>query len=144
MTEKFPARGYKENVLADCFADAKRFFLDHYLAVDRAHAVMLAEQGIITAADAGAILAAIDGLDLEAIRDAGYDGSVEDLFFYLQREIAAACGDPDVAGRLHTARSRNDIDVTIYRLYLRVQALELIDTTTRPRPFRSRQSIGFQ
>ena len=127
MSEKFPAQGYKDNVLEDCFADAKRFFLDHYVAVDRAHTVMLGEQGIITAEDAATILAAIDGLDLHKIRNAEYDGSVEDLFFYLQREITEACGDPDVAGRLHTARSRNDIDVTIYRLYLREQALELID-----------------
>lgn len=127
MTEKFPAQGYRDNVLEDCFADAKRYFLDHYVAVDRAHAVMLAEQKIITAEDAQKLLAAIDKLDLEEIRNADYDGSVEDLFFYLQREITKACGDPDVAGRLHTARSRNDIDVTIYRLYLRKQALELID-----------------
>jgi argininosuccinate lyase len=127
MTEEFPAQGYKDNVLADCFADAKRYFLDHYLAVDRAHAVMLAEQDIITADEARAILNAIESLDLEKIRHAEYDGSVEDLFFYLQREITIACGDPDVAGRLHTARSRNDIDVTIYRLYLREQALVLVD-----------------
>ena len=129
MSEKFPAQGYKDNVLEDCFADAKKYFLDHYIAVDRAHAVMLAEQHIITAKDAASIIAAIDTLDLDKIRNADYDGSVEDLFFYLQREITEACGDPDVAGRLHTARSRNDIDVTIYRLYLREQALELIDAS---------------
>ena len=28
MNEKFPAESYKENVLADCFADAKEYFLD--------------------------------------------------------------------------------------------------------------------
>ena len=88
---------------------------------------MLAERGIISDSDAHTIVDAIDRLDLDAIRKAEYDGSVEDLFFYLQREITENCGDADVAGRLHTARSRNDIDVTIYRLYLREQALELID-----------------
>ncbi len=127
MIEKFPAQGYKDNVLQDCFADARQFFLDHYVAVDRAHAVMLAEQKIISPEEAGTLLRAIHGLDLTKIRDTEYDGSVEDLFFFLQREIAEGCGDPDVAGRLHTARSRNDIDVTIYRLYLRDQALALID-----------------
>ncbi len=127
MSEKFPAQGYKDNVLADCFADAKTYFLDHYIAVDRAHAVMLAEQKIISAEEGAMLLDAIDRLDIDRIRAAEYDGSVEDLFFFLQREIAANCGDPDVAGRLHTARSRNDIDVTIYRLYLREQALALID-----------------
>ena len=127
MSEKFPAQGYKDNVLSDCFADAQRYFLDHYLDVDRAHVLMLAEQGIVTQSELKAILQAIQGLNVEAMRTAEYDGSVEDLFFYIQREIAAGCGDADVAGKLHTARSRNDIDVTIYRLYLREQALQLLE-----------------
>ena len=127
MSDDFPAQGYKDNVLKDCFADAQQYFLEHYLDVDRAHAVMLAEQDIITRDELATILRAIEGLDLETMRNAEYDGSVEDLFFYLQREITAACGDPDIGGKLHTARSRNDIDVTIYRLYLRQQSLDLID-----------------
>ena len=128
MSEKFPAQSYRDNVLKDCFADAQRFFLEHYIDVDRAHAVMLAEQEIITRADLTAVLRAIGNLDLEEMKTAEYDGSVEDLFFYIQREITSACGDPDVAGKLHTARSRNDIDVTIYRMYLRLQTLDLIDS----------------
>ncbi|MBO0150337.1 lyase family protein, partial [Vibrio sp. Vb2424] len=44
-----------------------------------------------------------------------------------QREILANC-DPDIAGKLHTGRSRNDIDVTIYRLRLRKEILPLIDS----------------
>ena len=127
MSEKFPAQGYKDNVLSDCFADAQRYFLDHYLDVDRAHVVMLAEQKIITRQELKCILGAIENLNVEEMRSAEYDGSVEDLFYYIQREIAAGCGDADVAGKLHTARSRNDIDVTIYRLYLRQQTLDLID-----------------
>jgi len=128
MSDDFPAQGYKDNVLKDCFADAQQYFLEHYLDVDRAHAVMLAEQDIIARDELSTILRAIEGLDLEKIRNADYDGSVEDLFFYLQREITAACGNPNIGGKLHTARSRNDIDVTIYRLYLRQQTLDLIDT----------------
>jgi argininosuccinate lyase len=127
MSEKFPAQGYKDNVLSDCFADAQRYFLDHYVDVDRAHVVMLAEQNIITGEELKLILQAIGGLDVEAMRNAEYDGSVEDLFYYIQREIAAGCGNSDIAGKVHTARSRNDIDVTIYRLYLRQQTLDLIE-----------------
>lgn len=127
MSEKFPADAYKEHVLKDCFADAKQYFLQHYVDVDRAHALMLGEQGIITREEQATILAAIESLDLDEIRRAEYDGSVEDLFFFLQREIRKACGDADIAGKLHTARSRNDIDVTIYRLYLRQQTLDLLD-----------------
>ena len=123
--EKFPAQIYKENVLADCFEDAKRYFLGAYLDVDFAHAVMLAEQKIITQEELKELLKAVRSLDLDSIRCAQYDGSFEDLFFYLQREISKHC-DPETAGKLHTARSRNDIDVTIYRLHLRQDTLKLM------------------
>ena len=127
--EKFPAASYTENVLADCFEDAKRYFLDALLQVDYAHAVMLAEQKIITKDELKMLLKALRSLDLNKIRAARYDGTCEDLFFYIQREITAHCGDPEVAGKLHTARSRNDIDVTIYRLHLRVVTLKLTRET---------------
>ena len=109
MIEKFPAQIYQENVLADCFEDAKRYFLEAYLEVDFAHAVMLAEQQIITQDELKELLTAVRSLDLASIRRAEYDGSFEDLFYYLQREITRFC-DADTAGKLHTARSRNDID----------------------------------
>lgn len=125
-TEKFPAQSYKDNVLADCFADAKEYFLDAYHQVDLAHAVMLAEKGIITSDELKQILGALVALDFDAIRQREYDGTFEDLFYLLQQEITKLCGDPDVAGKLHTARSRNDIDVTIYRLQLRQDCLKLM------------------
>ncbi len=125
IEEKFPAQNYKENVLADCFEDAKKYFLQAYIDVDFAHAVMLAEQDIITEDELKELLKALRSLDLDSIKRAEYDGSFEDLFYYLQREIAKNC-DADTAGKLHTARSRNDIDVTIYRLYLRPATLKLL------------------
>jgi argininosuccinate lyase len=123
--EKFPAPSYTQNVLTDCFEDAKQYFLNALLEVDYAHAVMLAEQEIITKEELKMLLVAIRKLDLNEIRAAKYDGSYEDLFFLLQREIAKNC-DAEVAGKLHTARSRNDIDVTIYRLHLRDVTLKLL------------------
>ncbi|MGI8493793.1 MAG: argininosuccinate lyase [Pyrinomonadaceae bacterium] len=126
--EKFPARIYKENVLADCFADAKLYFLQALIDVDYAHAVMLAEQKIITRDELKQLLIALESLDLNSIRKAEYDGTFEDLFYYLQREITKYC-DVDTAGKLHTARSRNDIDVTIYRLHLRRDTLRLLRST---------------
>ena len=125
IQEKFPAQSYKENVLADCFADAKEHFLDAYHQVDLAHAVMLAEQGIISEKELRDILTALLKIDFESIRARQYDGSFEDLFYLLQQEITKLC-DPDTAGKLHTARSRNDIDVTIYRLHLRQDCLRLL------------------
>ncbi len=123
--EKFPAQSYKDNVLADCFKDAKEYFLDAYHQVDLAHAVMLGEQGIITPEELSELLVSLKALDFEAIRRREYDGTFEDLFYLLQQEISKGC-DPDTAGKLHTARSRNDIDVTIYRLHLRQDCLRLL------------------
>jgi argininosuccinate lyase len=129
IEEKFPAANYKKNVLEDCFEDAKKYFLEAYIEVDYAHAIMLNEQGIITDSELKSLLKALRSLDLAIIRKAEYDGTFEDLFYYLQREITKHCGDTDTAGKLHTARSRNDIDVTIYRLYLRPNLLELLRET---------------
>ena len=126
--EKFPAASYTENVLADCFEDAKKYFLNALIEVDYAHAVMLAEQKIITGDELKMLLEALRKLDLDKIRAARYDGTYEDLFFFIQQEISENC-DAETAGRLHTARSRNDIDVTIYRLHLREITLKLLRET---------------
>jgi argininosuccinate lyase len=128
MTEKFPAPDYTENVLTDCFEDAKRFFLHALFEVDYAHAVMLAEQKIITRDELRQILKALRSINLDKIRSTKYDGSYEDLFFLIQKLLIENC-DEDVAGKLHTARSRNDIDVTIYRLRLRQDTLNLLRGT---------------
>lgn len=125
MNEKFPAQAYKDNVLADCFEDAKKYFLEAYHVVDLAHAIMLEEQGIISDDELRSLLKSLKRLDFDAIRAREYDGSFEDLFYLLQQEIAKNC-DSDTAGKLHTARSRNDIDVTIYRLRLREDCLRLL------------------
>jgi argininosuccinate lyase len=122
--EKFPTEAYSANVLTDCFEDAKRLFLESLIEVHYAHAIMLAEQQIITSVEVKELLQALDGLDHVAIRATEYDGSFEDLFFYIEELLKKACGD-DIAGRLHTARSRNDIDVTIYRMRLRIDALRV-------------------
>jgi argininosuccinate lyase len=106
---------YVANVLNENFEDAKELLLSPLMAINYAHLVMLAEQGIISAADARALRAALDGISLDSIRKVFYDGTYEDLFFYIERLIKQSC-DEDVAGRLHTARSRNDIDMTMYRM----------------------------
>jgi argininosuccinate lyase len=131
--EKFPAANYKKNVLEDCFEDAKKYFLEAYIEVDFAHAIMLGEQNIITGDELRLLLKALRSLDLDIMRKQEYDGTFEDLFYYLQQQITKNCGDAETAGKLHTARSRNDIDVTIYRLYLRPKLLELIRETSELR-----------
>src|SRR5262245_62717912 len=89
---------------------------------------MLAERQIVPRGEARAIRDALDRISEDEIRAVKYDGTYEDLFFYVERLIVRACGD-DVAGRLHTARSRNDIDMTMYRMRQREFVLGLIAAT---------------
>jgi argininosuccinate lyase len=106
---------YINCVLRENFDDAKAFFLDPLLAIHRAHLVMLAERGIVSPGDARALRDGLDKVDPARAREAAFDPACEDLFFYVERLLAERCGEA-VAGRLHTARSRNDIDMTMYRM----------------------------
>jgi argininosuccinate lyase len=114
---------YVKCVLNDNFEDAKAQLLSPLMAIHYAHLVMLAETGIVPGADARIIRDALDGISQEDVRRAPY-GDCEDLFFHVESLITAACG-PDIAGRLHTARSRNDIDMTMYRIRQRECILDL-------------------
>jgi argininosuccinate lyase len=122
------APAYVAYVLNENFEDAKELFLSPLLAVEYAHLVMLAECGIVSGRDAHTLREALDEI---AARDLGalkFDGTSEDLFFRVDRLVAEICGE-DVAGRLHTARSRNDIDVTMYRMRQREFVLGLFGAT---------------
>src|SRR5690348_12547654 len=116
---------YVTYVLNENFEDAKELFLSPLMAIQYAHLAMLAKQAIVSKEDAHRIREALDSVSIEEVRRAKYDGSCEDLFFYIERLVVDACGE-DIAGRLHTARSRNDIDMTMYRMRQREFILGLL------------------
>ncbi|MBX9814216.1 MAG: argininosuccinate lyase [Proteobacteria bacterium SG_bin5] len=95
------------------------------LRASRAHAAMLAGQGIIAAADAAAIdagLAAV-GAEYEA-QGVPDDLALEDIHMLTEARLADRIGP--AAGRLHTARSRNDQVATDFRLWVR-DAIDDVD-----------------
>ncbi len=122
---QFPAPVYAETVLSHNFRDAQRFFLESLLELHYAHTLMLARQGIIPAESARACIQALNALDREELRTAQYDGRFEDLFFYIEAKLESLAG-PDHAGRMHTARSRNDICIALYRMKARMETLEIL------------------
>jgi argininosuccinate lyase len=127
-SDSFPAPVYAETVLSHNFEDAKKYFLDDLLRIHDAHTRMLAAQDIITAEEENALLTALASLDRAVIAQSRYDGSVEDLFFYIEARLEELCGEScgrDVAGKMHTARSRNDIAITLYRMSARRELLKL-------------------
>jgi argininosuccinate lyase len=125
MNDKFPAPIYEETVLAVNFEDAKKYFLDSLLEIHSAHTLMLCRQRIIRRREAKACLTALARLDRDTLAKAKRERSCEDLFFHIEQRLLQECGC-DVAGKMHTARSRNDIDVTMYRMVLRREILKLV------------------
>lgn len=95
------------------------------IAGSRAHARMLAAQGVISAEDAEAI---VEGLAaIEARIDAGdftFDINDEDIHMSIEKVLTENIGD--AGARLHTGRSRNDQVVTDTRLYAKELASELL------------------
>ena len=107
----------------------KRFYAQD-IEGSRAHCSMLQAQGVLSEADVHAILSGLDQVQAEI--EAGtftYTASREDIHMHVEARLAELIGD--AAGRLHTARSRNDQVATDFRMWVRdeIDALDaaLID-----------------
>ena len=90
------------------------------IAGSQAHAAMLAAQDIITDSDARAILEGLEEV-LAEINDGSFAFStrLEDIHMNIEARLKQMIGEP--AGRLHTARSRNDQVATDFKLWVRDQ-----------------------
>jgi len=88
------------------------------IRASKAHAAMLAKQGIITAADAGKIAQGLDKIlaEIEAGKFS-FNRALEDIHMNVESRLEEVIGP--AAGRLHTARSRNDQVATDFRLWVR-------------------------
>jgi argininosuccinate lyase len=84
-----------------------------------AHARMLGRVGVMPTADAAALVAGLSGLLREP---PPLDGAYEDIHSLVEAELARRVGEP--AGRLRTARSRNDQIATDARLFARAALIE--------------------
>jgi argininosuccinate lyase len=88
------------------------------IAASRIHVAMLAANGIVAQADADAIEEGLDRIEDEyALHGVPEDESLEDIHMHVEHRLAELIGP--AAGRLHTARSRNDQVATDFRLWVR-------------------------
>ena len=105
--------------------DVDRHLYRQDIVASKAHAAMLAQQGIITADDAAKIAHGLDTI-LSEIEQGKFtfERALEDIHMNVESRLAALIGP--AAGRLHTARSRNDQVATDFRLWVRdtVDALD--------------------
>ena len=107
-------------IMADINAsiDFDRHLYRQDIAASKAHAAMLAKTGIITAQDAKRIAHGLDTIlsEIEAGKFT-FKRALEDIHMNVESRLAELIGP--AAGRLHTARSRNDQVATDFRLWVR-------------------------
>ena len=90
------------------------------ILASKVHARMLSEQGIISEADYKSIVLGLDQIASQIKKNEFvFDRALEDIHMNVEAQLKAIIGEP--AGRLHTARSRNDQVATDFRLWVRDQ-----------------------
>ncbi len=95
------------------------------IAGSKAHAKMLGAKGILTKADVKEIIRGLNQVQSEiASGDFKFSRSLEDIHMNIEQRLKDIIGE--AAGRLHTARSRNDQVATDFRLYIR-DCLDMLD-----------------
>jgi argininosuccinate lyase len=112
---------YVDHVLAPRYAFACREEFPYLIEILVAHTLMLRRQRILSDEAAGATVRALTAITAERLPP--YDPQIEDLYFVIERLVAATtCG----AGDFRPALSRNDTWATLARMMLRDQVLDLI------------------
>ncbi len=90
------------------------------IAGSRAHAQMLSDCGIISSDDASQILKGLDTVEQEIVNGTfPFRRDLEDIHMNVEARLSELIGP--AAGRLHTARSRNDQVATDFRLHVRTR-----------------------
>ncbi|MBV4551601.1 argininosuccinate lyase [Pseudomonas sp. SWRI102] len=94
--------------------------------INKAHIVMLAEQGLIRNEHAAVLARGVLEMEEAGPGEVTLDPSREDAYFNYEAHLIGRIGT-DIGGRLHTGRSRNDILATLDRLRCREVLMDLID-----------------
>ncbi|MEM7289717.1 MAG: argininosuccinate lyase [Pseudomonadota bacterium] len=114
-----------EEINASIDFDRKLYAQD--IAGSKAHANMLAEQGIISSEDANKIIAGLDTILSEIETETfQFSRALEDIHMNIEARLSDLIGD--AAGRLHTARSRNDQVALDFRMWVK-EAMEGISAS---------------
>ncbi len=97
----------------------------------RAHVVMLAERGLVPDDRASRLLTGLNQLAAQPPEPFEYDGSVEDVYFTVEKRLAEASGIATSELDVQLARSRNDLDAGVFRMVLRGDLLRVMDEVLR-------------
>ena len=122
-------RGFSNEILnyyVIPFAEKIGKFFYEMVEINKAHVVMLKEQGIIGAGDAAKILKALVEIERQGVQNFKFDNKLGDLYMNTESYVIGKVGE-EIGGRMHTGRSRNDLFSACLRLPLSRKILNLED-----------------
>lgn len=121
--EAILSRHVEDTIAEDCLAWPMQ--LENHLA----HVLMLMEQDIIPRSDGAKILSALLRVRREGPEIVGRRSGLTDLYSNLEEWVNGELGI-EVGGKMHTGRSRNDMNLTIERMYLRRALLDTCEAVS--------------
>lgn len=121
-----PTKELSELIFRPAIERDFRLGFRHMIQINEAHIMMLFSTGIIPRTVAGKLLIELEYLKEQKLSETDLDPSLEDLHFNIEDWLIKKTGS-DIGGRMHTARSRNDLHATLDRMIARDMAIELID-----------------
>jgi argininosuccinate lyase len=124
--KSFPGKSFAGNVLEPIFNIQKDNYYLHFINITKAHVIMLSEQSIISDVEKNKILSAINEIEEKDYSHLKYNPQFEDLFFTVEKQLEEMLGS-ELAGKIHTARSRNDICICEFRMALREKAVIVLE-----------------
>ncbi|MCC7274934.1 MAG: argininosuccinate lyase [Alphaproteobacteria bacterium] len=124
-----PAAVFTRLSQAPGLARESRHFKE-FMAVDRAHTVMLVEQGILSREHGKAILGVLAEIDAGGLEGLAVDETRGSFLLQVEARLAERLGE-DIGGRMHTGRSRIDQGATVRRLYKRRRLLDAVEGLLR-------------
>ncbi len=116
--QQFPGKTYAEALLKHVFYDQKEHLFEAMFMIHKAHTTMLAEQHIISEQEANLILKGVKEVEKTETSGLNYTTEFEDLFFLVESRIGKIIGD-ELSGKMHIAKSRNDMGEAMYRIVIR-------------------------
>jgi len=108
------------------WAEMRKNYFSAMVQVNKAHVVMLKEQGIISRSDAARILEGIGSIEALGVQNFPFDYTLGDLYMNMESFLIGKIGE-EIGGKIHTGRSRNDLFAATLHLALSQRVLELLE-----------------
>ena len=122
---KFPSPAFAQAVLSPVYTCQRDHYFNTFFELSFSHLLMLVRQGLLPREDGAVIARGLKELQARDYSRIPYNTAYEDMFFMIEKDLGDLVGI-DLAGRLHTARSRNDMGLAEYRIGTRDALIKVI------------------